>query len=147
MYDRVCSTPKCVVCPEGRAGDCMISGVIYMICCKSCGEEYVGETARPLCARIKEHLDGKEKSRLTTPLGTHRKVQHDGANFEVTVKILAREPQTAARKTLEALFIHAKGPKMNRKGECLSITGNFHHIWDCSSDSKEGTQSSALVVS
>ncbi|EYC40361.1 hypothetical protein Y032_0618g716 [Ancylostoma ceylanicum] len=36
MYDRVCSTPKCVVCPEGRAGDCMISGVIYMICCKSC---------------------------------------------------------------------------------------------------------------
>ncbi|EYB83608.1 hypothetical protein Y032_0332g2753 [Ancylostoma ceylanicum] len=118
MYDRICSTPKCVVCPEGRAGDCMTSGVVYMICCKSCGEEYIGETARSLCARIKEHLDGNEKSRLTT----HRKARHDGANFEVTVKILAREPQTAARKTLEALLIHAKSPKMNRKGECLSIT-------------------------
>ncbi|EYC28547.1 hypothetical protein Y032_0007g3282 [Ancylostoma ceylanicum] len=123
MYDRIFSTPKGVVCPEGRADDCITSGVVYMICCKSCGEEYsIGETARSLCARLKEHLHGKEKLRLTTPLGTQKKVRHDGANFEVTVKILAREPQTAARKTLEALFIHAKSPRMNRKGECLSIT-------------------------
>ncbi|EYC09624.1 hypothetical protein Y032_0059g2968 [Ancylostoma ceylanicum] len=122
MYDRICSTAKCVVCPEGRTGDCMSSGVIYLIACKSCGEEYVGETARPLCARIKEHLDGKEKSRPTTPLGAHRKLRHDGVNFEVSVKILAREPQTSARKALEALWIHAKSPKMNRKEECLSIT-------------------------
>ncbi|EYB89038.1 hypothetical protein Y032_0237g3247 [Ancylostoma ceylanicum] len=43
MYDRICSTPKCVVCPEGRAGDCMTSGVVYLICCKSCGEEYVAK--------------------------------------------------------------------------------------------------------
>ncbi|EYC01274.1 hypothetical protein Y032_0108g17 [Ancylostoma ceylanicum] len=86
----------------------------------SCGEEYVGETARPLCARIKEHPDGKEKSRPTTPLGAHRRPRHDGVNFEVTVKILAREPQTSARKTLEALWIHTKSSKMSRKEECLS---------------------------
>ncbi|EYC04303.1 hypothetical protein Y032_0088g2132 [Ancylostoma ceylanicum] len=39
MYDRICSTAKCVVCPEGRIGDCMSSGVIYLIACKSCGED------------------------------------------------------------------------------------------------------------
>ncbi|EYC29522.1 hypothetical protein Y032_0006g3016 [Ancylostoma ceylanicum] len=122
MYDRFCITPNCVVCPTGKPGNCMCSGVIYLITCISCGEEYIGETARPLCARIREHLDGKQRSRESTPLGNHRRVQHDGANFDVNVKILAQEPETSARKTLEALWIQAKNPKMNRKEECLSIT-------------------------
>ncbi|EYC07252.1 hypothetical protein Y032_0071g551 [Ancylostoma ceylanicum] len=122
MYDRFCITPNCVVCPTGRPGDCMCSGVIYLITCIGCGAEYIGETSRPLCARIREHMDGKGRSRLTTPLGSHRKFQHDGENFEVNVKILAQEPETSARKFLEALWIHAKSPKMNRKEECLSMT-------------------------
>ncbi|EYC06559.1 hypothetical protein Y032_0075g959 [Ancylostoma ceylanicum] len=125
MYDRFCITPNCVVCPIGRPGDCMCSGVIYLITCISCGAEYIGETSRPLCARIREHMDGKGRSRLTTPLDSHRKFQHDGENFEVNVKILAQEPETSARKTLEALWIEAKNPKMNRKEECLSMTREF----------------------
>ncbi|EYB91979.1 hypothetical protein Y032_0199g1647 [Ancylostoma ceylanicum] len=45
MYDRFCITPNCVICPTGKPGDCMCSGVIYLITCISCGEEYIGETA------------------------------------------------------------------------------------------------------
>ncbi|EYC30299.1 hypothetical protein Y032_0005g2568 [Ancylostoma ceylanicum] len=72
-----------------------------------------------LCRKYREHLDGKQRSRESTPLGNHRRVKHDGANFEVNVKILAQEPETSA---LEALWIQAKNPKINHKEECLSIT-------------------------
>ncbi|KAK6735398.1 hypothetical protein RB195_018548 [Necator americanus] len=39
---------------------------------KECGDEYIGETARLLCIRINEHLDGKTKSCDSTALGGHR---------------------------------------------------------------------------
>ncbi|EYC43648.1 hypothetical protein Y032_0485g2323 [Ancylostoma ceylanicum] len=122
MYDRACTVPDCSICPTGRTGECMSSGVIYLISCMDCGDEYIGETARPLRVRIKEHLDGRDRSRPSTPLGIHRLQKHAGESFEVSVKILAHESQTSARKTLEAFWTHAKSPEMNRKEECLSIT-------------------------
>ncbi|KAK6745239.1 hypothetical protein RB195_011762 [Necator americanus] len=42
-----------------------------------CGDEYIGETARPPCIRIKEHLDGKRKSYDSTALGGHRSEEGD----------------------------------------------------------------------
>ena len=122
LYDRLCPTPDCKICPGGSEGDCMISGAIYLISCNECGYEYIGETARPLCVRIKEHLDAKTRSRPSSALGSHRVEHHHGADFDVSVKILAQETQVAARKTLEAFWIHARNPKMNRKDECLQIT-------------------------
>ena len=100
----------------------MVSGVIYRITCLSCGDTYIGETGRPLCVRIKEHLDGLNKSRPFTPLGQHRISRHEGAEIQIAVKILSFEPELLARKTLEAFWIAAKNPKMNRKDECLAIT-------------------------
>ena len=122
LYDRLCSSESCIICPNGRDGDCMSSGTIYLISCNACGEEYIGETGRPLCVRIKEHLDGKVKVHQNTPLGTHRAQKHNGDDFEVTVRILAQESKTSTRKTLEAFWINFKNPKMNRKDECLTIT-------------------------
>ena len=122
LYDRVCTTPDCVICPSAREGDCLSSGTVYLITCLSCGDEYIGESARALSVRIREHLVGKEKSRCSTPLGAHRVRNHAGADFEVSVKILAYEARTPARKTLEAFWIRAQNPKMNRKDECLTIT-------------------------
>ncbi|KAK6744832.1 hypothetical protein RB195_011507 [Necator americanus] len=84
-----------------------------MISCEQCGDEYIGETARPLCVRIKEQLEGKKKSCDSTALGGHRVRCHNGEDFEVKITISEREPGIAARKT---------GPKMNRKEESLCIT-------------------------
>lgn len=50
----------------------------------------------------------QRKSHLATLLGLHRRLRHNGANFKVGVKILAREPQTPTGKTLEALWIKRK---------------------------------------
>ncbi|VDL65011.1 unnamed protein product [Nippostrongylus brasiliensis] len=122
LYDRSCSTPSCVVCAHGKVGDCTTTGVVYLITCQSCKEEYVGETGRPLCVRVKEHLDGLRRGTLSTPLGEHKVRRHEGLPIEVAVSILAREPDVAARRTLEAFWIAARAPKINRKEECIAVT-------------------------
>ncbi|KAK6763798.1 hypothetical protein RB195_024214 [Necator americanus] len=121
-YDTVCTTPNCIICPTSRPGDCLRSGVTYLISCTNCGDECVGEMARPLYVRTKEHVSGKNRLRKWTPLGTHRTQKHDGAEFEIRAQILAHETKTLAQKSLEAFRIQAKNPKMNRKGECPTIT-------------------------
>ncbi|EYB98447.1 hypothetical protein Y032_0131g1631 [Ancylostoma ceylanicum] len=64
-------------------------------------EYTVEETARSLCIRIKEHLEGKLSSRSSTPLGAHRTRVHNGVDFEVETAIIAFESEISARKTLE----------------------------------------------
>ncbi|KAK6761680.1 hypothetical protein RB195_022676 [Necator americanus] len=43
LYDTSCTTPNCIIC---STGDCLRSGIIYLISCTNSGNEYVGETAR-----------------------------------------------------------------------------------------------------
>ncbi|KAK6740014.1 hypothetical protein RB195_008467 [Necator americanus] len=130
VYDRLCTTPSCVVCPYGREGDCMISGVVYRITCRLCGDDYIGETGRPLCIRVKEHLDGLAKSKTFTPLGAHRRICHPNSEVEVEVRILSYESEITARRTLEAFWITAKSPKMNKKDECIAITNELSPYQD-----------------
>ena len=75
--------------------------------------------------RVKEHLDGMRRSRVQTPLGAHRVQYHGNADLEVSVSILAKESEISPRKTLEAFWIVAKDPKMNRKDECVAITSEL----------------------
>ncbi|KAK6761372.1 hypothetical protein RB195_022436 [Necator americanus] len=114
LYDTVCTTPNCIICPTGRLGDCLRSGVIYLIYCTNCGDEYVGETARLLYVRIKEHVNDKNRLREWTPLGAHRTQRHDGADFENRVQFLAHESKTLARKSLEAFWIQSKNEPQRR---------------------------------
>ncbi|WKY07103.1 hypothetical protein Q1695_006925 [Nippostrongylus brasiliensis] len=100
----------------------MVAGTVYLIKCLSCEQEYVGDTSRPLCVRVKEHLDGLRKSNPATPLGDHRVRAHANSCFSVAVSILARETEIAARRTLEALWIAARSPGINRKDECVAVT-------------------------
>ena len=125
IYDRLCVTPNCIICPSGKQGDCMVSCAVYLIKCTKCGEEYIGETARPLCTRIKEHISGRDNSRLSTPLGSHRVQKHKGDNFEVHITILTTESNISARKTLEAFWIHARNPRINRREERPSIASDL----------------------
>ncbi|KAK6730344.1 hypothetical protein RB195_007045 [Necator americanus] len=123
--DRLCTTPSCVVYPYGRESDCMISGVVYRITCKLCGDEYIGETGRPLCIRVKEHLDGLEKSKTFTSFGAHRRICHPNSEVEVVVRILFYESEITERRTLEAFWITAKSPEMNKRDECIAITNEL----------------------
>ncbi|XGW23140.1 hypothetical protein V3C99_005411 [Haemonchus contortus] len=130
LYDSLCDTPDCIVCPFNRRGDCMKVGVIYQIRCQACDAEYIGETGRPLRTRVREHLEGLRRSRIQTPLGMHRIECHDGSEFEISVAILAIEADTPARKTLEAFWIAARNPQINRKEECVAITRDLAPFLD-----------------
>ncbi|VDO27964.1 unnamed protein product [Haemonchus placei] len=99
-----------------------MTGVVYKITCRDCGDEYIGETARPLNVRAKEHMDGMRRLKESTALGSHRMRKHNGGGFEVTVEVVAQESELWARKTLEAFWIQVTDPKMNRREECLAIT-------------------------
>ncbi|KAK6755539.1 hypothetical protein RB195_014113 [Necator americanus] len=107
-YDRLCTTPSCVLCAYGREGDCMVSGVVYCIACRLCDDDYIGETGRPLGIRIRAHLDGLAKSKLSTALGAHRRICHQSSEVEVEVSILSYESEITARRTLEAFWITVK---------------------------------------
>uniref|UniRef100_A0A0K0DFV1 GIY-YIG domain-containing protein n=1 Tax=Angiostrongylus cantonensis TaxID=6313 RepID=A0A0K0DFV1_ANGCA len=104
LYDGLCETENCVICPFGKDADCMSSGTIHLISCNDCRDEYIGETSSPSIVRIKEHLDGKRKLRQGTPQGTRRIQEHSGEDFDIRVTILARHAKTPAHKLLLEAF-------------------------------------------
>ncbi|KAK6760781.1 hypothetical protein RB195_022012 [Necator americanus] len=136
----LCSTPSCVVNPYGREGDCIVSGVVYRITCRLCGDDYIGETGRPLCIGVKEHLDGLAKSKTFTSLGAHRRICQPNSEEEVEVCILSYESGITARRTLKAFWITAKSRKMNKKDECIAIT-----IYRCTSPSDAQSHLNATI--
>ncbi|XGW07168.1 hypothetical protein V3C99_017015 [Haemonchus contortus] len=125
LYDRACSTNNCVICPFGKDGDCTQRGTVYQLQCSACDGIYIGETGRMLGIRVKEHLAGKRRGSLFTPLGKHRQEVHEGNDFDIKCKILAYENEIGARKILEALHIRERNPELNNRNECIAITGEF----------------------
>ena len=125
LYDKVCISRSCVVCPYGRVGDCARSGVVYQIECLICHALYIGETGRPLSVRVNEHMASKRRRSMISPLGEHREVDHVGSDFDVSCTILAIENEIAARKTLEASWMLTRNPRMNSRNEHFSITSDL----------------------
>lgn len=117
----LCSSENCVMSLNGRNGDCMNSGRIYYVSCKTCGEEYIREPCRSHCVGIKERTDGKVKVRQSTPLGTHRTQKDNSDDLGVTIQILAPESKRSTRKSLEAFLINFRNPNMTQKGERLIV--------------------------
>ena len=97
-----CSNPRCRVCSYIKPGDfirshincksfntigsinCKTSFIIYLITCKFCGQQYVGETSRPLADRVNTHLScirtGKD-----TPVALHfNMANHSMSDFTIT---------------------------------------------------------------
>ena len=90
--------------------------VVYQIICSRCKSCYVGQTARHLLSRIREHRNAN------TPVGSH----FDNCNVELTmddVKIIARSNKSEFHlMALEALCIQAIKPSLNTKDEYKSRT-------------------------
>ena len=85
-------------------------GLVYSLSCNNCPATYVGETARTLGTRFKEHTDGKHTS---SAVWEH--IDATGHSYSMDkVKILAREDNFFHRKIREALKIHQHLPSLNR---------------------------------
>ena len=97
------------------------SGVIYSFQYNhiTCNKEYIGETARTLGERCKEHL--KQPSSSTCK---YKKTRH--ITTEDSFNIIGREDQGQTRTIKESIFIKINSPTLNQN----IIKYNLSHIWD-----------------
>ena len=85
------------------------SGVIYSYQCNNiaCDEEYIGETARTLRERCKEHLK--------QPSPIHMHFQQTGYNItDTSFNIIGWEDQGQARTIKESIYIRVNNPTLNQ---------------------------------
>ena len=99
----------------------MRGGIIYSYQCNhlACNEEYIGETARTLRERRKEHLK--------QPSPIHGHIHHTGHTItDNSFNIIGREDLWQARTIKESIFIRVNNPALNQNiGKY-----NLSHIWD-----------------
>ena len=99
-----------LVQPKDKTENSKKCGVVYNLTCDQCPKSYVGETARALGTRFKEHTDGKHPN---SAVWEH--IAASGHSYSLDkVKVLAREENSYARKIREALHIHKTQPALNR---------------------------------
>ena len=99
-----------IVKPKDSCEKMKKCGVVYSVKCGTCEKEYIGETARALGTRMKEHTDGKHQSSAITE---HQEVTGHRCDIDST-KILTQEERLFPRKIREALKIHQRRPALNR---------------------------------
>ena len=81
-------------------------GVIYEVKCGDCSETYIGETARPLGTRLKEH-----QSRANSAVCEHL----CGQNHIIgESSVIGSEQHGLKRKVKEAIHIKQRRPSLNR---------------------------------
>ena len=97
------------------------SRFIYSYQCNhiACDGEYIGETARTLGERCKEHL------RHPSPIQAH--IQQTGHTItDISFNIIGREDWGQARTIKESIYIRVNNPTLNQNiGKY-----NLSHIWD-----------------
>ena len=99
-----------LVRPKDRTKDHDKCGLVYGLKC-SCGQTYIGETARSFGVRVKEHQ--KLQGTNITAVGEHLK--ETGHTIETeNNKILARDSGFWSRKYREAIEITQARPGLNR---------------------------------
>ena len=94
----------------------LTTNAIYSIKCKTCDDEYVGETLRALQVRAKEHRDAirlgnTEKSAVAQHVHQQKEPHEIDWN---TMSVIDRAQAWRERKLREAFKIHQRQPKMNR---------------------------------
>ena len=115
---------KCGVCPyvkEGKiiqatatnfkkdistSGDCSSSNIIYLLGCRKCPQQYIGETERTLKERFSEHKGYVNTNNQSKATGVHFNTKgHSVADMEITVleKIFSQDPMF--RKQREKFYI------------------------------------------
>ena len=80
---------------------CKTSNVIYLVTCKRCHMQYVGQTTRPLAERINDHLS-RIRTHKDTPIGLHFNITGHSIN---DFSIMGIETFDDSRNILPKLLI------------------------------------------
>ena len=112
---------ECRACDAGmKAGQCVAKGVVYSLLCSQCGEEYVGETERPVRERMTEHYRDAKLLLAKSPWGSHYRERHqqdtsqrDFQPFQ-QARVIGRATSRIDRRLLEATEIRRRQPRINQ---------------------------------
>ena len=112
MVMTLTKTKNCLPNLKTPVSDMLKSNVVYKIKCSQCQLCYVGQTARHLATRYKEHV---------SPRGLLRK-HFDNCQITPSFDLVSILGRAKGEKllTLEALFITEIKPKLNTKDEYRS---------------------------
>ena len=99
-----------LVKPKDRTPKGELSGLVYHIKCANCDHHYVGETARNLETRFKEHTTRKSTN---STVKEHLEVEGHSCNIEDVI-ILEKEDNWYRRRVKEAIHIRRLQPTLNR---------------------------------
>ena len=111
-----------LVAPKDKTDKQSKCGAIYHIACTGCSSHYIGETERPLKARMAEH---RRPSCVNSPVVQHRLTTKHEIDT-TSAKILDSEPRWAQRGIKEAIYIRAHNPDLN----CDQGRYHLSALWD-----------------
>ena len=118
-----CDLPDCPCCMEerGKGGQCHRNNVNYKVTCKLCpkGKEavYIGETARNLYTRMKEHYSGGGEGSF---IAKHLEGSHAGQEGIFEARVTKTNKDCLSRQVREGVYISQEGSRnllMNTKSE------------------------------
>jgi hypothetical protein len=113
-----CIEGTCNVCSTTNKVNCKIRDTVYKISCKVCGECYIGETARSIEERFKEHIVKYNNRDNTSVFSQHINEKHGGQHQLLELEILAWcSGDPMLRQVTEATYIHELKPSLNAKEE------------------------------
>ena len=114
MCFRPCSTLKRrLVKPKDSLNPFNRCGVIYNIKCQDYEAQYIGETAKRLATRLKEHRKSVSEADFKSALSDHTQSTRQSIDWDNT-RIIDSEPNDLRRKIREGIYIRRQHPSMNR---------------------------------
>ena len=90
-------------------GPCRKSNVVYEYSCQLCSEDtravYIGETARNLYTRGREHARNYSRNEAESFIGKHQREKHAGAEPDFKAKVLYSFQDSLSRQVAEGVCI------------------------------------------
>ena len=107
---------------RGTGGPCRKSNVVYEIACQLCPDDrqavYLGETARNLYTRGREHNRNCDKKENESFMMKHQQDRHNGAGAEYKAKVRCSFRDCLSRQIAEGVHIRrCEKEVMNTKAE------------------------------
>ena len=119
-----CADTDCLACKAGKGsgGNCRSSSTNYQIECQLCPAEakavYIGETARNLYTRGKEHVSRFRNGSKKSFMKKHQTRRHHGLAGDYTAKVTGSSRDCLTRQVREAVMIRrCQVPVLNSKTE------------------------------
>ena len=117
-----CLSGDCLACKGERAGPCRRSNVLYQFSCNQCPDGgqsvYLGETARNLYTRGREHVRNYDRQNSESFMNKHQTEKHAGVAADFGAKVLKSYKDCLSRQVSEGVHIRrCKNVVLNSKAE------------------------------